>query len=131
MKGSGDKLSPEVWTVYAVASEHRRRLGEWPSAEVIRKLAEAQGANPDAVLVLTRFELPAADGSGGFVKLRGGCRAIDSHVVIRDAETMRAILSTGWAVTATMKTPDGALIQFRKLDHWVSAWETMERLASM
>jgi len=128
VKGSGDKLSPEVWTVYAIALGHKNRLGEWPSAEFIQKLAAAEDANPDAVLVLTRFELPAADAGGGFVKLRGGCRAMDSHVIVRDAETMRAILSTGWAVTATMRTPHGALIQFRKLKSWASAWELQARL---
>lgn len=127
MKGSGDRLSPKVWTVYAVASEHRRRLGDWPSAEVICKLAESEGANPDAALVITRFELPAAEG-GGFVKLRDWNKVLDSHVIVRDAETMRAILSTGWGVTATMKTPQGALIRFSKLNEWVSAWELMERL---
>ena len=131
MKGSGDKLSPEVWTVYAVAMGHRNQLGEWPSADFIVKLAEAEGANADAVLVLTRYELPAADGRGGYVKLRGGCRAMDSHVVVKDSETMRAIMSTGWGVSAIMKDPRGSEIQFRKLRQWVGAWETGERIASM
>ena len=129
MKGSADRVSPDVWAVYAIASEHRRRLGDWPCAEVIQELAEAHGANADAALVLTRYELPAADGRGGFVKLRGGCRAMDSHVVVKDAETMRAIMSTGWGVSAVMKDPSGSMMQLRKFAQWVSAWETIERMA--
>lgn len=129
MKGSLDRLSPATLTTYAVALQHRAELGDWPGAEAIVKLAESQGANVDAVLVLTRYELPAADG-GGYVKLRGGCADVDSHVVVRDVETMHAIMSTGWGVQAIMKSPQGKVIRYEKLRHWISAWETCEKIAS-
>lgn len=131
MKGSLDKLSPATLTVYAVAMKHRVELGDWPGADAIVELAEAEGANSDAVLVLTRYELPAADGRGGYVKLRGGCQDSDSHVVVKDAETMRAIMSTGWGVQAIMKSPQGKVIRFDKLRQWVGTWETCDRIASM
>lgn len=115
-----ERLPPEVWRVYAAALAHRRSLGEWPSAEAIVALAKAEGASPGAALVLTRFELLAADGS---VVPLDGYADLTPAAVVPDAATGWAILVTDRHVFATLRAPEGYVIRQTRLRDWIDARE--------
>ena len=58
MREAREKIGSATWHAYAQALAARSALGEWPSATTLLELARDEGADPWAVLVLTRGELP-------------------------------------------------------------------------
>ncbi len=58
MRQAREKIGAATWHAYAQALAARSALGEWPSATTLLELARSEGADPWALLVLTRGELP-------------------------------------------------------------------------
>ncbi len=58
MREAREQISPATWHAYAHAMAARSTLGSWPSAETLLEVAQGEGADPWALLVLTRGELP-------------------------------------------------------------------------
>ncbi len=58
MRQARENIGPATWHAYAQALAARSALGEWPSATTLLELARSEGADPWALLVLTRGELP-------------------------------------------------------------------------
>jgi hypothetical protein len=54
-----DRVSAGTWAAYAQARAIRTAKGDWPAASTLYRLAEAEGGDGWALLVLTRGELPA------------------------------------------------------------------------
>ncbi len=59
MREAREQISPATWHAYAHALAARSARGGWPSAETLIEVAQSEGgADPWALLVLTRGELP-------------------------------------------------------------------------
>ena len=58
MREAREQIRPTTWHAYAHALSARSALGDWPSAQTIFELARGEGADPWALLMLTRGELP-------------------------------------------------------------------------
>ena len=58
MREAWEQISPATWHCYAHARSARSAGGGWPSAEALIEVARGEGADPWALLVLTRGELP-------------------------------------------------------------------------
>lgn len=107
------RLSPGTWHAYADALAMQRALGgRWPEAETVARLATEAGGDVGAALVLTRFELPAADGSGAHVPL-GGCRDLHPPALVATDETALALQpEVEWNhVFVTLVTPDDVILR--------------------
>ena len=113
-----DQMTPETVRSFATALQHRRARGDWPSTDELRRIAEEHGASVGALLVLTRYELLAADGST--VPLSGD-RVFYPPAVVSDNDTVKAILMRGLPV-ARLKSSDGARIPNRVLSAWKDRW---------
>lgn len=116
-----EQLSPETLRVYAACLEHRRRFGEWPSTRQVVALATSECASVGAALVLTRYELLAADGR--VVPLGD---SDTPPAIVHDAQTIRAILARGLPA-AELRSPQGKRMLKSKLSSWASAWELVPR----
>ena len=58
MREAREQIGPGTWHAYAHALAARSARGGWPSAETLIEVAQGEGADPWALLVLTRGELP-------------------------------------------------------------------------
>ncbi len=58
MREAREQIGPGTWHAYAHALAARSARGGWPSAETLIEVARGEGADPWALLVLTRGELP-------------------------------------------------------------------------
>jgi hypothetical protein len=53
-----ERVSAGTWAAYGQARALRATKGDWPTAATLHRLAEAEGGDGWALLVLTRGELP-------------------------------------------------------------------------
>ncbi len=58
MREARERIRPGTWHAYAHALAGRSARGGWPSAATLLEVAHGEGAEPWALLVLTRGELP-------------------------------------------------------------------------
>jgi hypothetical protein len=117
-----ERVPPAAWRVYATALVHRQEYGDWPSREVIRQLAESEGARFEVALVLTRFEL--FDAQGEPVPLDGEEDLHYPAVVPYDAHILWAILATRRQVFGTLQDERGHRIHHLRLESWANAWSS-------
>lgn len=116
-------LRPETLRVQAACEEHRARLGELPSAEVVLALAAHEGADPDACLALVRYELRDRQGRIWSLDMRG------PSVVLTNVEVVRAVLKHRREPKAALLFPHGRYVKRGHLELVLKAWEMCEDMA--
>jgi len=120
-----EALPAELWFAYARARRLRTASGEWPEPVAVHRCAAVADADPWALLVLTRGELPELDPSR---RLTGGLAAVDDlsryarPLVL--APTPDALLALRLAETLYCEVVDpwGRRVDRRWLERAASDW---------
>jgi hypothetical protein len=114
------RVSPATWRVYAAALLHRHETGAWPSANMVLQLAHSEGADREAALVLTRYELPAHDDPATLVPL-GEPRGLHGEARVSSTEALFALVARGQPILVHLRLESGRTLSRHADQLWACA----------
>lgn len=114
-----------TWRCYGAALALRRAGGAWPEPETLRRLAESEGGDYHALLVLTRNVLPAADDPVALVPLSEP-RGLHGTALVPTVAALWAVVLRGQRVLARLQAPWGREIPRGRVESWARSWTLCE-----
>ena len=128
MREGREQIAPGTWHAYAHALAGRSARGGWPSAATLLEVARGEGADPWALLVLTRGELPGLtperprEPTGKIERIfAGGEYWTRPTVLVPTCEALWAVVLSDDMLYARLRDPDRAL-DLRHLLRYARDW---------
>lgn len=130
MRHAVERISTGTWAAYAQARLLRSARGDWPSAETLLRLAEDQGGDGWALLVLTRGELPRRGDRGRLERVFDPEQWTRPLVEVPTCEALWACVLESERLYAYLHDPRGRELKLRWLHGSAVQWDSDERMAA-
>ena len=129
MREARERIGAGTWHAYAHALAARSALGDWPSAATLLEVATGEGADPWALLVLTRGELPGLtpdrprEPTGGIERIfAGGEYWTRPTVLVPTCEALWAVVLSDGMLYARLRDPWERRLDLRYLLQYARDW---------